>query len=143
MLLLRYYFIVKEYVILCEASGKEVSLAYYIQENRVIIKNRGEIRIIWRTEIIYIYSLERKLYIKTASGSYSFYQRLDVFEAELCDMDFLRIHKSFLVNAEQVTGIQKHHILLKNGELLEISRKYLQNVRGYYCISSLRDSQSS
>jgi len=118
-------------------------LAYYIQENRVIIKNRGEIRIIWRTEIIYIYSLERKLYIKTAYGSYSFYQRLDVFEAELCDMDFLRIHKSFLVNAEQVTGIQKHHILLKNGELLEISRKYLQNVRGYYCISSLRDSQSS
>ena len=60
---------------------------------------------------------------------YQLYERLDTIEKVLSDHEFLRIHKSYLVNMKHIRKLCNYSILLVTGEELPIPRLRFQTVK--------------
>ncbi len=75
-------------------------------------------------EIRYFASEGRRTHVVSADRRDSFYQKLDVVETRLRQKScqFLRIHKSYLVNAGCISGYSRDYVLLTTGEQLRISK---------------------
>lgn len=79
--------------------------------------------------IYYIESSSRKLIVHTCEQDYTYYQRLDVVEAQLPKSEFIRIHKSYLVALSYIDHFTNYKITLKNGKELSISATRRQAVK--------------
>lgn len=75
-------------------------------------------------EIHYFVSEGRRTHIVSSNCRDTFYQKLDVVEKRirLKNCQFIRIHKSYLVNARYIDGYSRDYVLLTTGERLRISR---------------------
>ena len=75
-------------------------------------------------EIHYFVSEGRRTHIVSSNSRDTFYQKLDVVEKRirLKNCQFIRIHKSYLVNARYIDGYSRDYVLLTTGERLRISR---------------------
>lgn len=75
-------------------------------------------------EIRYFASEGRRTHIVTTDRRDTFYQKLDLVETRLRQKNcqFLRIHKSYLVNASYISGYSRDYVMLTTGEQLRISR---------------------
>lgn len=62
------------------------------------------------------YIMEEKL------NKYSLYEKLDIIEKELGESDFIRIHKSYLVNMRYIEKVSRYEVLLNNGIKLKIPK---------------------
>lgn len=78
-------------------------------------------------EIMYISSDAKKVIIHTKSGKDSFYGKL--VDVVCPKKDFIRIHKSFIINRQYVTQFKFDSVILANREELPISRVYRKEVR--------------
>lgn len=87
----------------------------------------GELVDIPLHQIIYIEAQLHtvKVFVKTPKKcsirEYSFYGSIGKLDQHLCDKGFLRIHKSYLVNAAHVKRYQCHSIELTSGIVLKAS----------------------
>lgn len=82
-------------------------------------------------DIQYFVSEGRRTHIVSADGCNTFYKKLDEVETLMQNKNcqFLRIHKSYLVNASYIAGYSRNSIKLTNGEHLRISRyAYYKNI---------------
>ncbi len=61
-------------------------------------------------------------------------QKLTTVEAELDEMIFMRLHKSFIVNMNFIENIDTHSLIvtLKNGTIIPISKPYKKDVEKHY-----------
>ncbi|MDE7479630.1 MAG: LytTR family transcriptional regulator DNA-binding domain-containing protein [Lachnospiraceae bacterium] len=75
-------------------------------------------------EIRYFASEGRRTHIVAMDRRDIFYQKLDVVEKLLHQKNcqFLRIHKSYLVNAKYISGYSRDYVMLTTGEQLRISK---------------------
>lgn len=75
-------------------------------------------------EIRYFASEGRRTHVVSANRRDTFYRKLDVVEMLLRQKNcqFLRIHKSYLVNAGYISGYSRDYVMLTTGEQLRISR---------------------
>lgn len=91
------------------------SFSYYVRPEYIQVPVK---------EIRYFASEGRRTHIVSSDRRDSFYQKLDVVEALLCQKNcrFMRIHKSYLVNASCIAGYSRDYVLLTTGEQLRISR---------------------
>ena len=85
-------------------------------------------------DIIYFKSESRYVNIVCKGTSYQFLGKLDEVERILFERksNFLRIHRSYLVNAKNIKEYSYENIVLVNGEELMISRNQRINVREAY-----------
>lgn len=115
-----------------EAAMKdEDSFAYYRRPSYILAAVE---------DIRYFASEGRRTHIVSEDGCDTFYKKLDDVEQLMKgkNCEFLRIHKSYLVNAKYIAGYDRSCVKLTNGELLRISRYgYYKNLLSYY--SSLKD----
>lgn len=74
-----------------------------------------------QTQICYLESDRAKLKIHTTNGDYITYEKLDNAE-QVLDSNFIRCHKSYIVNLNYVKELQEKLFLLFTGELIPISR---------------------
>jgi len=81
-------------------------------------------------EIIYFESSLRRVTIHTKNNADIFYGKLDDIEKD--SPLFVRIHKSFLVNKKHIRGISADTVILSNGEVLPVSRRYSANLGVVY-----------
>ncbi len=81
-------------------------------------------------DIIYVESSSRKIIIHTAACDYTVYSKLDEIESNF-NNNFLRIHKSYLVNMNAIKEYQYDSVLLTNGIRLNISKVNRNKVRDY------------
>ncbi len=91
-------------------------------------KAGGESIRIDRRGILYLESRLRMLRLVTKTEEYAFYAGLEDVQRQLGE-EFLRCHKSFLVNLEKVVRFSKEQIVLEDGTNIPISRSYAKNVR--------------
>lgn len=83
-------------------------------------------------EIRFIESNKRIVYIHTESGREQCYTSLNALETRLPE-NFLRCHKSFLVNMEKIKSFSRTGIILYSGEEISISRtKISESKRKYF-----------
>lgn len=80
------------------------------------------------TEIFYIESQKHYLKIYTKENSFRYRAKLSQVEP-LLEMDFFRIHSSYLVNMAHVQQLLSTEVLLNNGLKLPVSRSMSKSAR--------------
>ena len=81
-------------------------------------------------EILYFESSLRRVILHTKNNADIFYGKLD--DIEKLSPLFVRIHKSFLVNKKHIRRISADTVILSNGDVLPVSRKYSANLGAIY-----------
>ncbi|WP_078382206.1 LytR/AlgR family response regulator transcription factor [Sutcliffiella halmapala] len=69
---------------------------------RLFIKQKNDIHIIQKKDIVFIERSGRSTTIFTKSGHIKTYQTLNELEGELRERDFLRSHRSFIINIHHI-----------------------------------------
>lgn len=86
-------------------------------------------------DVIYFESCGSRVHIVLQGKIYKFYKKLDEVEKEISanySIPFIRIHKSYLVNFQQISKVSYTEIETKDGRALKISDTYKKGVRSRY-----------
>lgn len=97
------------------------------QNGRIVVKVDGAIKIIPVNELIYIEADDDYVKLSTQQGNFQKNRRISFYEQTLDQQQFIRIHRSYLVNLAQVTKIElkekeSYVVLLKTGIWLPVSK---------------------
>ena len=95
--------------------------------DRIAVKDGTRIHIIAVQELIYIQACGDYVNLVTSSGQYLKEQTMKYFETFLSADQFVRIHRSTIVNVTEIDrvelfGKESYQVLLKNGTKLRISQ---------------------
>jgi two-component system LytT family response regulator len=109
-----------------EQALNEISLNS-ATNNRVVVKNDGIIKIIPTEEINYLEADDDYVKISTANAVFSKNKTMAFFEQTLNVDQFIRIHRSYIINLAQVSKIElkekdSYVVLLKTGIWLPVSK---------------------
>lgn len=104
-----------------------INFSHSEEASRVVVKNGAKIKIIPTSEIIYLEAYDDYVKIYTNEGYQLKKKTMSHFESVLDPVYFLRVHRSFLVQLNQITRIEMvdknaHVALLKNGVEIPLSR---------------------
>ena len=132
-----------------EISETEVEVRYRERDNevdnlvRVIrsstdilpgINEKGDMEMIYISQILYIEAVDRDVFAYKAEGVYKIRKTLYELEDDLREKFFVRISKSTIVNIKAVRSVapedfRRIKLLLKNGEYLIVSRNYANDFK--------------
>lgn len=98
-----------------------------MQNERVVVKTGTKIKIIPVHEIHYLEAADDYVKIYTAEGSFLKKQTMGYFEEVLSTSLFVRTHRSYMVNMQQITRIdpyekENHVAVLRSGVKIPVSR---------------------
>lgn len=98
-----------------------------VQQNRVVVKDGSKIKIIPVTNIQYLEAADDYVKIFTAEGSFLKKKTMSYFEQSLLAFQFVRTHRSYIVNTQLITRIDpyekdSHLVLLSTGQKLPVSK---------------------
>lgn len=82
--------------------------------------------------ILYLESQSRRIRLRTTDSDYYFYAGLAAEEEKLSKYDFIRVHKSYLVNPQYIKQINRTWLILKDGQRLPVSERRYKAVFDYY-----------
>jgi DNA-binding LytR/AlgR family response regulator len=80
-------------------------------------------------EIKYIEARGKSCRVVTSRGEFSLHYRFGDMEKQTANLDFLRPHRSYLVNFAYVFNLGQSTLTLDDGTEIPISRRRLQNLR--------------
>jgi two-component system LytT family response regulator len=97
------------------------------QHNRVVVKKNGVIKIINVADIHYIEADDDQVKLSTVEGAFFKNKTMSFFEKTLDSSQFIRIHRSYIINLSQVTKIElkekeSYIVLLKSDIWLPVSK---------------------
>ena len=95
------------------------------------LKGGGRTYIMLR-DIIYIESLLHYMLVVTADNSYEHFASISDEADKLDHYNFIRVHRSYVVNMVYIWILNGGYIKLKNGKKLSIGRKYKDDVKEKY-----------
>lgn len=95
--------------------------------NRVVVKKNGVIKILNVMDIHYFEADDDQVKLSTAEGIYYKNKTMSFFEQSLEPSQFIRIHRSYMINLSQVTKIElkekeSYIVLLKSDIWLPVSK---------------------
>ncbi len=90
------------------------------KNKKVIVDKEGQTRFISLDDIIYVEHIDRCSVIRTRIGSYESTTSMHEWDIILCNGDFFRVHKSYIVNLGYVEEIGKV-VTMDNGEKVELA----------------------
>lgn len=93
----------------------------------VVLPIDGELLRMPVEEIRYVEAFSHSVAVVTQTGTYEFRKALSEMEALLGE-DFVRCHRSYLVNLQSVSGISKTRVRLDDGTELPMSRSATASV---------------
>lgn len=136
-------FAVRPYQFVLKPFKDEIIEKYFLDVYEKIINNdetfefkhKGTYYKLLLKNVKYFESKNRSIEVYMTDGTiYEFYDRLDSVEKYLSNskMDFLRIHKSILVNSRYIVKKRYDHVELTNGEKLIISQTKRGEINEYY-----------
>src|SRR4026209_1250979 len=86
------------------------------QTQRIVVKNGSKIKIIPVQDVFYLEAADDYVKVHTKEGVFLKNKTMAHFEAQLDEEQFVRCHRSYIVNVQQVTRIEVHekdyHILI-------------------------------
>lgn len=97
------------------------------QNNRVVVKKNGVIKIISVSDIHYLEADDDYVKMSTVEGIFHKNKTMSFFEQTLDSAQFIRIHRSYIINLAQVTKIElkekdSYIVLLKSDIWLPVSK---------------------
>ena len=102
--------------------------------NRVVLKVKNEIKIIPVHDIKYLEANDDYVNIYTKEGKFLKNKTLSFYEKTLESSQFVRVHRSFLVNISEITKIEPYEkegylLKLKGGESIPVSKSGLPKLK--------------
>ena len=97
------------------------------QSHRIVVKTAGKIKIIPIEEVHYLEASDDYVKIHTREGSYLKNKTMGYFEQVLDPRQFVRTHRSYLVNIQEVTRIEPYEkesylVILRSGQKVPVSK---------------------
>jgi len=97
------------------------------QQNRIVLKENNKIKIIPTKQVLYLESADDYVKIHTAEGVYLKNKTMAEFEKILDGQDFVRIHRSYLVQVSLITRLEPYKkegqlAILSSGQKLPVSK---------------------
>jgi two-component system LytT family response regulator len=97
------------------------------QQNRVVVKDGNKIKIIPVHQIHYLEAADDYVKIVSNDGSFLKKRTMSFFEKSLEAFQFVRVHRSYIVNTQLITRIdayekESHILLLTTGEKIPVSK---------------------
>ena len=98
-----------------------------LQQNRIVVKDGNKIKIIPVKQISYLEAADDYVKIITPDGNFLKKQTMVFFEQSLSNYNFVRVHRSYIVNTQLITRIDAyekdgHLVLLSTGAKLPVSK---------------------
>ena len=98
-----------------------------VQSHRVVVKTGTKIRIIPIDEILYLEAADDYVKIHTKDGSFLKNKTMSHFEKVLDDQQFVRTHRSYIVNVKEITRLEPYEkenflAILKAGVQVPVSK---------------------
>jgi len=105
------------------------------EKNRVVVKKGTNILIIPVQKILYLEAYDDYVKIHTAEGFYLKKKTMSHYERSLDQAQFVRVHRSYLLNLQELTRIEPlqkdgHVALLKNGTRIPLSQAGYTKLKG-------------
>jgi two-component system LytT family response regulator len=97
------------------------------QNERIVVKTAGKIKIIVIPQILYLEAADDYVKIYTAEGTFLKNKTMGFYEASLPANGFVRTHRSYIVNVQEITRIdpyekEAHLAILKSGAKIPVSK---------------------
>lgn len=97
------------------------------QNQRIVVKTGSKIKIIPIEEVHYLEASDDYVKIHTKEGSYLKNKTMSYFEKSLDKAMFIRTHRSYIVNIQQITRLDayekdSHSAVLKSGAIVHVSK---------------------
>ncbi|MGE5107196.1 MAG: LytR/AlgR family response regulator transcription factor [Sphingobacteriales bacterium] len=97
------------------------------QSNRIVVKNGNKIKIIPAHDVWYLEAADDYVKIHTQEGYFLKNKTMTYFEQSLDEEQFVRSHRSYILNIQQITRIDpyekdNHIAVLKSGAKVPVSR---------------------
>lgn len=117
------------------ALGKLVASAAQ-RPDRILIRDRGQLHIVPVDSIDYVEAQDDYIRIYTQEKAFMKTQRLSELETQLDPDQFVRVHRSFLINAARLQSIERnakngHLALLKSGMQIPVSRAGYERLKAF------------
>jgi len=109
-----------------EADAIPTHSAEFKSDHLFVRKDRKQVKV-RLDDILYIQSLKDYIKIFMKNGSHIVKQKISVFEKELGN-DFIRVHRSYIINPGKVTAYTKHDIEIGDHEI-PIGESYRAEVK--------------
>ena len=105
----------------------ETAAASPLQNNRIVVKINGKIKIIPMQDIHYLEAADDYVKIITSEGSFLKNKTMQFFDQTLDPQQFARVHRSYILNVNQVTRIEpyekeNHLAILRSGAKVPVSK---------------------
>lgn len=96
-------------------------------QNRIVVKDGSKIKIVPLPQVQYLEAADDYVKVLTAEGSFLKKKTMHFFEQALNASQFVRIHRSYIVNIQLITRIDPyekdgHMVLLNTGARLPVSK---------------------
>lgn len=91
------------------------------EEKGLFIRTMNRCRNVKLKDIYYCEVVNRKIYLHTKNGILDYYGRIKELEQQTAP-DFVRCHRSYLVNPAYLTEYQNGQAVLENGERIPVSK---------------------
>ena len=97
------------------------------QSERIVVKTAGKIKIISIFEILYLEAADDYVKIHTKEGAFLKNKTMGFFENSLPQDQFVRIHRSYILNVQEITRIdpyekENHLAILRSGARIPVSK---------------------
>lgn len=97
------------------------------QRHRIVVRNGSKIKIISITDVFYLEAADDYVKIHTQEGYFLKNKTMTHFEQSLDEQLFVRSHRSYIVNVQQITRIDpyekdSHVAILRSGAKVPVSR---------------------
>lgn len=105
------------------------------QQNRIVVKIGGKIKIIPIEDIHYLEAADDYVKIHTHNGAFLKNRTMSWFERSLDPTQFVRTHRSYILNVQQVTRIDpyekdSHLCILQSGAQVPVSKAGYVKLKG-------------
>jgi two-component system, LytTR family, response regulator len=105
------------------------------QSQRIVVKNGSKIKIIPVHDIFYLEAADDYVKIHTSEGYFLKNKTMNHFEQALDGQQFVRSHRSYIVNVQQITRIDpyekdNHVAVLRSGSKVPVSRGGYGKLKG-------------
>jgi two-component system LytT family response regulator len=105
------------------------------QSQRIVVKDGGHIKIIPLPEVLYIEAADDYVKVTTADKYFLKHQRMAHFEAQLPAHQFVRVHRSYIVNVQHIHKVELYEkenycVILRNNARIPVSRSGYGKLKG-------------
>lgn len=115
-------------------SVADTALQSTLQSNRIVVKENGKIKIIPIAQVHYLEGADDYIKIHAADGVFLKKKTMQYFEDSLPKQEFIRIHRSYIVNSQMITRVDlmekdSYTAMLTTGARLPVSKTGYSKLR--------------